>query len=88
MQHYFGVAAIAQRLGCTKSTLYRWYRDRALPMFPRRYHGRRVQYASEAMLTAWELAYAHSRHPSRHEHSARSVRDGRGVTAPARFGRP
>lgn len=62
MTHYFGAKAICERIGYKHpSSLYDLKRKVGVPCYIRRdprNTRRRIQYASEAMILAWELARA------------------------------
>lgn len=52
---YFGLPAIAQRLGVSQGTVIRWYVKQAFAMMQRQRGPRRVWYTNDALITAWQL---------------------------------
>jgi hypothetical protein len=59
VEHYYGLAAIAERIGVkTPKAVLHYYRDHGLPMFkrPDRVNKwRRVWYSNATLITVWEL---------------------------------
>jgi hypothetical protein len=65
---YFGLGAIADRMGVTKNTLLKWHRDRAFLMYPRRRGPRTVWYSNDTLIASWEVARCRLAYDDKYRH--------------------
>ena len=70
MGHYYGLPAIARRMGVARSTVMDWYERRGFLMLMRRRGLRRCYYTNDGLILAWEAADANATRAAREQRLA------------------
>ena len=76
MSDYFGLEAIARRVGVSRNTVLAWYERYGLLMYRRRVGPRTIWYTNDALITTWEIARCRAERQVRLE-GRQSEQDGR-----------